>query len=66
MSKTSKFVPLATIVGGFVIMVLDGFFEEFNVNEGFFTALVYAGLGSSAAVGVTKFWNFTRRDKKDD
>jgi hypothetical protein len=64
--KTLHFVPLATIIGGFIVMVLDGFYPEFNVNEGMFTAMIYAGLGSSAAIGVTKFWNFTRREKTDD
>lgn len=64
--KTYNFVPLATILGGFAVMIIDGFFEEFNVNEGMFTAIIYAGLGSAAAIGVTKFWNFTRREKKED
>ena len=64
--KTINFVPLATIIGGFVVMVLDGFDVGFKVNEGMFTAMIYAGLGSSAAIGVTKFWNFTRRTEKKD
>lgn len=65
--KTINFVPLATIIGGFIIMVLDGLEGvEFSVNEGMFTAMIYAGLGSSAAIGVTKFWNFTRRTEKKD
>lgn len=55
--KTRKFVPLATIVGGFVILVINGFFPtEFTVNENMFTALIYAGLGSSAAVGFAQYW----------
>jgi len=61
--KTRKFVPLATIIGGFVILIINGFFPtEFTVNEGMFTALIYAGLGSSAAVGFATYW----KGKKDD
>lgn len=61
--KTRKFVPLATIIGGFVIVIINGFFPtEFTVNEGMFNALIYAGLGSSAAVGFAKHW----KSKKDE
>jgi len=50
LSKVSKFIPLATIIGGFVITILDAYTEaDFNPN--LVSALIYAGLGSSAAVG---------------
>jgi len=55
MSKVSKFIPLATIIGGFTIAILDAYTDaEFNPN--LVTALIYAGLGGSAAVGFSKYW----------
>ena len=64
MMKTRKFVPLATIIGGFVVVIIDGLNNiDFTVNEGMFSALVYAGLGSSAAVGFAQYW---KRSKKPD
>lgn len=55
MSKVSKIIPIVTIIGGFTIAILDAYTEaEFNPN--FITALIYAGLGSSAAVGFSKYW----------
>jgi len=56
MIKIKTFVPLATVIGGFVILIIDGFVPEFNPNEGMFTALIYAGLGASAAVGFAKYF----------
>lgn len=55
MSKVSKFIPVATIIGGFLIAILDAYTEaDFNPN--LVTAIIYAGLGSSAAVGFSKYW----------
>ncbi len=55
MSKVSKLIPMITIIGGFVIAGLDAYTEaEFNPN--FVTAIIYAGLGGSAAVGFSKYW----------
>lgn len=61
--KTRKFVPLATIIGAFLIMILEAAISDFQVDSTKFTAVVYAGLGSSAAVGFASYW---KRDKKLD
>lgn len=54
--KTRKFVPLATIIGAFAIMILEAAIQGFEVDSNKFTAIVYAGLGSSAAVGFASYW----------
>ncbi len=56
MSKVSKFVPLATIIGGFIIVFVSGYDVNFKPDTGLVSALIYAGLGSSAAVGFSKYW----------
>ena len=61
--KTRKFVPLATIIGAFIILGLEAAFDWFTVDSAKFQAVVYAGLGSSAAVGFAMNW---KKDKKDD
>ena len=64
MMRTRKFVPLATIIGGFLILFIDGMHDiAFTVNEGMFTAVMYAGLGSSAVVGGVTAW--TKGKKKE-
>jgi hypothetical protein len=55
MSKTSKIIPLATIIGGFTIAILDAYTDG-DFNPQLITALIYAGLGGSAAVGFSKYW----------
>ena len=55
MSKTSKFIPLCTILGGLFIAVLDAYTDA-KFDSGLVSAIVYAGLGSSAAVGFSKYW----------
>jgi|APSaa5957512535_1039671.scaffolds.fasta_scaffold13335_3 hypothetical protein len=55
MSKVSKFIPVITICGGFTIAILDAYTEA-RFNPNLVTALIYAGLGSSAAVGFSKYW----------
>jgi len=54
--KTSKFVPLTTIIAGFIILIISGFIDSFNPDSSVFSALIYAGLGSSAAVGFAKYY----------
>lgn len=55
MSKVSKLIPLITIIGGFIVAGLDAYTDA-DFNPGLVTALIYAGLGSSAAVGFSKYW----------
>ena len=55
MSKISKLIPMITIVGGFFIVILDAYTDA-TFNPNLVTALIYAGLGSSAAVGFSKYW----------
>jgi len=54
--KTIKIVPLTTIFLGFIVLIIGGFIPEFTPDTSVFTALIYAGLGSSAAVGFSKYW----------
>ena len=54
--KTRKFVPLATIIGAFAIMILEAAIQGFEVDSSKFTAVIYAGLGASAAVGFATYW----------
>ena len=55
MSKVSKIIPIITICGGFVITILAAYTDA-NFNPNLVTALIYAGLGGSAAVGFSKYW----------
>lgn len=61
--RTRKFVPLATIIGAFAIMILEAAITDFKVDSDKFTAVIYAGLGSSAAVGFATYW---KKGKNDD
>ena len=55
MSLTSKFVPLAAVIGGFVLLGVDLYLNKV-INESMFNALMYSALGGSAAVGFSKYW----------
>ena len=59
MSNLSKAIPLITLLGAFIIAILDAYTDaEFNAD--LVTAIVYAGLGGSAAVGFSKYWKKER------
>lgn len=53
--KVRKFVPLATIIGAFAVMLIETF-TGYEVDPNKFQAIVYVGLGGSAAVGISRYW----------
>jgi len=55
MAKILKAIPLVTVVGAFIVAGLDAYTEA-KFNSSIVTAIIYAGLGSTAAVGFSKYW----------